>query len=307
VVGTQVLEQSLDVDFDVMVTDLAPVDLLLQRAGRLHRHERGLDRPPVLRTPRLLVTGITEWSADGLPVPDRGACAVYGLSRLLRAVAVLDLDPTEPRSLRLPADIRDLVERAYADAIPGPEGWHDAISAADREQQGKVEDQRQRADHYRIAALDELEDDNLVGWLEYGGASEADDTRSPGASRVRDSEDGIEVIVVQRRADGAVVCLDVPGGEHAGEVAVPLMGPPDERVARTLAATTVRLPLSMTNDRDFDATLRALETDAHEGWQQSHWLAGQLALHLDEDWQARVGDWQVSYDIDLGLMATRDA
>ena len=54
VVGTQTLEQSLDIDADLLISDLCPMDVLLQRIGRLHRHRRD-DRPDGYKNPTCVV------------------------------------------------------------------------------------------------------------------------------------------------------------------------------------------------------------------------------------------------------------
>ena len=100
VVGTQVLEQSLDVDFDLLISDIAPIDLLLQRIGRLHRHDR--QRPVPLREATCLVTGVDAWLEDG-PQFSRGIELVYEPDFLLRTAAI----PVSYTHLTLPTS--DLV------------------------------------------------------------------------------------------------------------------------------------------------------------------------------------------------------
>ena len=79
VVGTQTLEQSLDIDADLLITDLCPVDVLLQRIGRLHRHQRD-ERPNGYQKPTCIV--LTPDSEDLSPLlkggPNRTGLGPHG-------------------------------------------------------------------------------------------------------------------------------------------------------------------------------------------------------------------------------------
>lgn len=109
VVATQVIEQSLDLDFDLMVSDLAPIDLILQRAGRLHRHDRS-SRPAGLETATLLIVE-PERTPDG--TPDFGGDAwVYEPYVLLRSLWTIQRNGSD---LRLPAQTVALIEAVYGD------------------------------------------------------------------------------------------------------------------------------------------------------------------------------------------------
>jgi len=121
-VATQIIEQSLDLDFDLMVTEMAPVDLLLQRAGRLHRHRRR--RPGHLQQSSLRIIQPVRGD-DGVPQFGRGTEAVYDRHILLRTWLALEDKPL----IIIPDDVQELVEAAYDDRSCPP-GATDALRRA---------------------------------------------------------------------------------------------------------------------------------------------------------------------------------
>lgn len=118
-IATQVVEQSLDLDFDYMISELAPIDLLLQRAGRLHRH-REHKRPSGLEEPILEVL-VPETSESDLEKRYRAHSSVYDPLVLFNTEQALKAE----RAIKVPEDIRSLVEGVYSDV---PDG--DAATAA---------------------------------------------------------------------------------------------------------------------------------------------------------------------------------
>ena len=108
-VATQVIEQSLDLDFDVMFSDVAPVDLVLQRTGRLHRHEHRDRGKPTLWL-------ITPGEKDGRP--DFGLSEyVYDTHILFRSLLALRHKANGLRdTIELPGEIDVLIRAVYSDA-----------------------------------------------------------------------------------------------------------------------------------------------------------------------------------------------
>lgn len=132
-VSTQIVEQSVDIDADLLVTELAPSDMLLQRLGRLQRHKR--DHRPC--GPECLIVAeevdlatLRTMRADAIRAALGPKARVYASGILLRTLEVW----RERETVELPGDIRLIMAATYADETVPPPGWEKLINEWDGKQ-----------------------------------------------------------------------------------------------------------------------------------------------------------------------------
>lgn len=279
IIGTQVIEQSLDIDFDVLITDLCPVDLLLQRIGRLHRHD--IKRPKEHQTPTTYVLGK---NAD--MKFEHGSELIYGACLLARTQYFLRDE------IRIPDDVSPLVQKVYdisnvtMNLPPGLNAqyckWEDDFINQEMNQKQKAEAYRIDNPRTRICP----EKNNLIGWLNTPDVSATDEESY---AKVRDIDETIEVIAVRRCGEG--YCLFSDNFNDAHDISSSINDP---LIAKKIATQSLRISSGMIRMAGgFSHVIRLLEDYNRRNlpvWQTQPWLKGALGIIFDEKGEFQLVD-----------------
>ena len=281
VVATQVVEQSLDVDFDFFITQLAPIDLLLQRSGRLWRHDRSqrFGAAPTLEV-LLPAEGSLQFGV---------AEKIYAREVLLRTlVALHHPDLIEVRNewqvIKLPGKFRPLIEAVYgettldSDVVPREE-----IEKAARERERTHNENENAAKTHLLPTPNEREFSlarRAVGESE-GEGEAANYFRA--STRLGDDSRAALVL----RDDGLIALAGASSNAN--------QKPPSRAKLRRLFEHKVNLPAWW---------LR--ETSATTGWNDvfdgENWLRGHVIVPLrGDEWHAHNGAL-IRDDPTLGLV-----
>ena len=264
-IATQVVEQSLDLDFDLIATDLAPIDLLLQRAGRLWRHAR-TSRP--VSEPILLVSGLAgdEPPSFGKPL---WWGKVYREDVLLRTWCLLQ----GKRDLRLPDEIDTLVQNVYEEQIAVPEFLEERMNKAVRAE-GEAIAQRQQANMAIMGLPDDASWNDPAKYVLY-------DEDEPGVHRT--------LMAQTRLGEDSVVAIPLWPEDGFGSETTP-----DFVQSKAWFLRAVSLSRNGVVQQ-----LRKLGVP--EGWKESSLLRNCFPLRLDVDGRW-VENTTVRLDEDLGLV-----
>lgn len=288
VIGTQVIEQSLDIDFDVLITDLAPIDLLLQRMGREHRHKRD-DRPENLKEPKVYVLNSKDYDFD------KASTYVYDPYLLFRTEYYL------PDKINLPNDISHLVQLVYSEKELTLEyNVKDVYNKYSRDFIKKLKEKESKAETYRLQPpeTNKISDDkNILDWIKYSNAK-AEASEIKASAQVRDSDDTIEVIAL-KKCEGGYEFFDEKG----------ILNPLDNKTAIKMAQHTIRLPRAVYYGYGIDKVIKYLEDYYNENlkeWDNQSWLKNTLGIVFDVNNEFRIFDKILHYDTKYGLTVKKE-
>ena len=282
VVGTQVIEQSLDIDFDLMISDLCPVDLLIQRIGRLHRHK--IERPKEHSEARLYLMGISE-SFDF----EKGSRRVYGDYLLIKTQCALG------KSISIPRDISPLVQEVYGEWNPSlAPNLRKKYEESKEKQEAVLKKQKMKAKGFRLdkPKLECSDDISLDGLLDNDLPIDSEELCQ---AKVRDIGSSIEVIAVKKF--GAGYGLFQEQKDISEELS-------KASIARKLACQTLRLGESIIRIEKEEDLIHYLEDYNRRelaDWQNEAWLKGSLGLIFDENNDFPLQNIVLHYDEKFGL------
>ncbi len=283
-VATQIIEQSLDLDFDLMVSDIAPADLLLQRVGRLHRHER--ERPQGLATPKLLICNPAV--ADEAPQFDPGTAAVYDAHILLRSWLTLrQLD-----MVRVPDDVEAIIEDVYDDSR-GPDGLPEALAEAWEYTREMLEDAMARN---RVEAQNRwIGPPSYTGqlWRLAGNITEED---APELHPVHQA--------LTRLASPSVPVVLLHGDAETAALDSMLSNPVDMNQVPSLE-TTKRLLMRSVTISDRRMVFQLLKQSPPRSWRRSGLLRNHRVIFLDSRGMSKIGDYLLILDVETGVTVSR--
>lgn len=287
-IGTQVIEQSLDIDFDVMITELAPIDLILQRVGRLQRHD--IKRPKYYKEPILYIVGTSD-SFDF----DKGSASVYSPYLLARSQYFLQ-DP-----IIIPDDLSTLVQKVYSeDEIHLSDDLKEKYHNFKKEHEIIIDEKENRAKVFRIANPDrdflDDEGETIMGWL---NNSNEVITEEETFAQVRDSKETIEVIALQKNEKG----IGLFGTDYDIMDKIE-----DYNFSKKVVSNTLKLPQVLSEKYNISQTIEFLEKyniNYLFGFQNNVWLRSSMGIIFNENDIFEIGDYILKYSNKYGLSYER--
>lgn len=276
-VATQVIEQSLDLDFDLMISEMAPIDLILQRLGRLFRHVR--PRPADLGTPRLWL--FRPDNADGQGPPQFGLSEkIYDRYILLRSYLAL----RGCTGIRLPNDVELLVEQVYGrDELPS--AWPEELNAARQQREDFHKDDSEAAHHCLIG--DPHDEDDLLERFCQQLEEDDPEVHNSHQALTRLTEPSITLVLLYDREGQTFLNPDGTG--------------PIDLKHRPTLAEAKKLLRSAVTITHCGIVFHFAKQKPPPGWSKCGLLRFHRAVCLDTNGRAEVDSQTIRYDDNVGV------